>query len=391
MVRRRHHGQGTVPRDSIFSFVSRKEVSFLHKNTRLCRWGKSLLLMWLLFFPQKSVAESLLGATLGNLTSPVDARFLLAHHLYEVTWGNGQFVAVGNTGVDETEVLLSQDGKVWERVSLGKPSRPLGASETDVGALYGLAWNGLRFVAVGERLITSPDGKSWNVTAAFTPCVFSRVVAHYGMFVAVGGSRGGGCIATSSDGRSWVDRTEGIDSNTTILTDVVRTEEAFIAIGSANQGRLGISSDFLSSADGERWTHQPGPNDFLVDLAWNGVSLIAAGGLARQGAVFTSPDTKDWTESRGSLKKPLRSVIWTGSKFVAVGIDGGVAISPDGVTWSEQHSGVFQDLLSVAWNGSLFVAVGDGVILTSVDGVHWQEPGAKERVPAGKVKEKNNN
>jgi hypothetical protein len=340
-----------------------------------------------------AIAESLLGATLGNLTSPVDTRFLLDHHLYDVTWGNGQFVAVGSTGVDETEVLLSQDGKAWERVSLGKPRRPLGASETDVGALYGLAWNGLQFVAVGERIITSPDGKSWNVTTTFTPCVFSRVVAHYGKFVAVGGSRDHGCIATSTDGKSWTDRTGSIERNIAILTDVVRTEEAFVAVGSANQGRLGISSDFLSSADGERWTHHAGPNDFLVDLAWSGTSLIAVGGLASQGAVFTSSDAKDWTESHSNLKKPLRSVIWTGSRFVAVGVEGGVAISPNGLTWSEQRSGVFQDLLSVTWNGSLLVAVGNGVILTSVDGIRWQEPGVKEGAPASNTKErrKNNN
>lgn len=324
-----------------------------------------------------AIAESLLGATLGNITSPVDTRSLLDHHLYDVTWGNGQFVAVGSMGVDETEVLRSPDGRTWERVSLGKPTRPLGASDTDVGALYGLAWNGLQFVAVGERIITSPDGKSWNVTATFTPCVFARVVAHYGRFVAVGGSRGHGCIATSSDGKSWTDRTEGIDNNSAILTDVVRTEEAFVALGSRNQGRLGITSALLSSTDGERWTHQSGPDEFLVDLAWNGTSLMAVGGVARQGAVFTSSDAKDWTEYSGSLKKPLRSAIWTGAQFVAVGGEGGVAISPDGVTWSEPRSGGFQDLLSVAWNGAVFVAVGDGVMLTSVDGVQWQEPGAK--------------
>jgi hypothetical protein len=342
-----------------------------------------------------AIAESLLGATLGNLTSPVDTRFLLDHHLYDVVWGNGQFVAVGNMGIDETEVLLSSDGRTWERVSLGKPTRPIGASDTDVGALYGLAWNGLQFVAVGERIITSPDGKSWNVTATFTPCVFSRVAAHYGKFVAVGGSRGHGCIATSSDGKSWVDRTESIDSNTALLTDVVRTEEMFVAIGSVNQGRLGITSVLLSSTEGEQWTHQSGPNEFLVDLAWNGTSLIAVGGLARQGAVFTftAPDTTTWTESGGDLKKPLRSVIWTGAQFVAVGGEGGVAISPDGVTWSEQRSGGFQDLLSAAWNGSVLVAVGDGVMLTSVDGVRWQEPGVKEGAPASNTKErrKNNN
>jgi hypothetical protein len=335
-----------------------------------------------------AVADVVGGATLGNLTSPVDTRFLFDHHLSDVTWGNGQFVAVGDAGVDETEVLLSKDGGAWERVSLGKPSRPLGVSGNDAGALYGVVWNGAVFVAVGERIVTSSDGKSWTVTAAFSSCVFSRVAAYDGMFVAVGGGRGGGCIATSLDGTSWIERTMGIESNTAILTDVIRTESAFIAVGSTNQGRLGISSVFLSSPDGVRWTRQLGPADFLVDAAWSGASFVAVGGLTRQGVVFTSPDARDWTENRSDVKKPLRSVIWDGSRFVAVGMAGVVATSPNGLTWSKRPSGVSQDLSSVVWNGSLFVAVGDGVILTSMDGVHWREPSGKDRTPAGKMRKK---
>ena len=118
-------------------------------------------------------ADVISDATLGNLTGPVDTHFMLGHHLYDVVWGNEKFVVVGNGTFDETEVLLSTDGLNWERVSLGKPSRPLGLSSDSAGTLYGVTWNGSTFVSVGERILTSSDGKSWTVTAAFANCVFS--------------------------------------------------------------------------------------------------------------------------------------------------------------------------------------------------------------------------
>src|SRR4249919_393846 len=93
-----------------------------------------------------SGADIVSNATLGNLTGPVDTRFMLDHHLYDVVWGNEKFVAVGNGAFDETEVLLSADGLNWERVSLGKPPRPLGLSSDSAGTLYGVTWNGSTFV-----------------------------------------------------------------------------------------------------------------------------------------------------------------------------------------------------------------------------------------------------
>jgi hypothetical protein len=163
-------------------------------------------------------ADSLSGATLGNLTSSVDTKMMLEHRLYDIVWGNAQFVAVGQGAFDETEVFLSADGVGWKRVSLGKPSRPLGVSGDGAGALYGVAWNGSIFVAVGERILTSIDGKSWTVTATFSPCTFSAVAARGEGFVAVGGNRGRGCLAHSSEGRSWTEETASLESNDAVLT-----------------------------------------------------------------------------------------------------------------------------------------------------------------------------
>lgn len=338
--------------------------------------------IWLfLFFLVSSYpcyADSLPSATLGNLTSPVDTKVMLAHRLYGVVWGNEQFVAVGQGAFDETEVFLSPDGVAWERVSLGKPSRPLGVSGEGAGALYGVAWNGAIFVAVGERILTSTDGKSWTVTAMFMPCVFSRVIAHGDRFVAVGGERGRGCLASSLDGKQWTDGTADIESNNAVLTSVAHTSAGLLVLGNANLGRFGLASVFLSSPDSKKlWSRQLGPPDFLVDVVGNGLLFVAVGGIAQRGAIFTSPDGQSWTERTTTLRHPLRAVAWNGATFVAVGVEGAIVSSANGLDWTERQSHRSQDLFSLAWNGSWFVAVGEGVMLISPDGVQWRQPSDK--------------
>jgi hypothetical protein len=332
-----------------------------------------------------SHADFMSNATLGNLTSPVDTKIMLEHRLYDVIWGGRQFVAVGQGAFDETEVFLSPDGVGWERVSLGKPSRPLGVSGEGAGALYGIAWNGALFVAVGERILTSTDGKSWTVTATFTPCVFSRVIAHGERFVAVGGDRGRGCLATSLDGKKWTDGTSDIASNNAVLTSIAHTSAGFVALGSANLGRFGLVSVLLSSPDGGKpWSRQLGPQDFLVDITENGSLFVAVGGIAQRSAIFTSPDGQNWTERATTLRQPLRAVTWNGAVFVAVGVEGVIVSSANGMDWTEQQSHSSQDLFSLAWHGSRFVAVGEGVMLTSPDGVHWKGAGDEKGAPASR-------
>jgi hypothetical protein len=325
-----------------------------------------------LIFTESAAAQMLGGETIGNLTEPVDTRRMLAHHLYGIVWGNGQFVAVGSGSFNETEVLLSSDGSRWNKVSLGTAARPLSLSRDGAGVLYGIAWNGSTFVAAGERILTSPDGKSWTMAASFSTCAFTRVAAHEAMFVAVGGYYGNGCIATSSDGRTWTERTSSIESNAAVLSGVIWTGSTFVAVGNTNRGKFGITNVFLTSRDGMTWTRQLGTRDQLVDVTWNGSLFVAVGSHRRQGVIFTSPDAKTWTKRAVAISDPFHSVLWNGATFVVAGLKGAVFTSPDGMIWTKRKSHTTRDLLSIAWNGSLFVIVGEGVILTSLDGVAWK-------------------
>ncbi len=339
----------------------------------------SLLLCVLFSLPSASLhAEPASSGTLGNLTGPLDTRSMLDHHLSDVAWGNGRFVAVGNMGLDEAEVLLSETGTTWERVSLGAPTRPLGVSGDGSGALSSVAWNGTTFVAAGERILASPDGKSWAGVASFSPCAFSRVRTSSGLFVAVGSGHGRGCVATSPDGLTWTDRSASLDGSNIVLTSVVWTGAEFLVVGTENQGRLGVVSRFFSSSDGMNWSRRLGPQEFLLDLVWTQVGAVAVGGVGAHGIIFTSPDGKDWTESTAQKTAGLRSIVWNDALFVAVGVGGAIATSTDGKAWTAQKSAAVQDLLGLAWNGAVFVAVGDGVLLSSPDGSQWRILGSRD-------------
>ena len=116
----------------------------------------------------------------------------LLGRLCGVTWTGSQFVAVG----DDCAILTSQDGHSWKKVH-EQDGSPL---------LYAVASKGNRLVAVGNGAgeppngLTSADGQAWTpITVPFLQTLYG--VAWCGdRFVAVGTR---GTILTSKDGIQW--------------------------------------------------------------------------------------------------------------------------------------------------------------------------------------------
>lgn len=135
------------------------------------------------------------------------------------------------------------------------------------------------------------------------------------------------------------------------------------------------------------WTTNPGigtagvfGGSALYDFCWNG-SLFVATSTAGRGA--TSPDGKTWTVratmATAMSSQVVRSVCWTGSKFVAVGGTLGTGsakavTSPDGTTWTamSQISSIFttsKQLSKVCSDGdSTLVICGESEVAVSKDG-----------------------
>lgn len=111
-------------------------------------------------------------------------------------------------------------------------------------------------------------------------------------------------------------------------------------------------------------------------------------------SILSSTDAINWTESTlpipsGSFAFGVSDITWTGSQYVAVGVDlisttsttygyKNIATSPDGVTWTLRTTPNNAVMNSVATNGSIILAAGDipnvaGVsgLISSTDGINW--------------------
>jgi hypothetical protein len=121
------------------------------------------------------------------------------------------------------------------------------------------------------------------------------------------------------------------------------------------------------------WTPRTFGGGTLTSVIWSGTKFVAVGWVPGPfGVVYTSPDGVTWTAQTvtPTPSSVLNGVTWSGTQFVVVGVSGTVLTSPDGVTWTTRASGA--SLSGVAWSGTNFAAVGpNGVIVTSPDGVTW--------------------
>jgi hypothetical protein len=202
----------------------------------------------------------------------------------------------------------------------------------------------------GPFVVTTPGGTVTSSTS-FSSLIDLNAVTWSGTkFVAVGNG-----ILTSPNGITWTPQTNPVNSNG--LRGVTWSGTKFVSVGNS----------IISSTDGITWTLQR--NDYLYGVTWSGSQFVSVGGF--NGTVLTSPDGVTWTPQTGATNT-LTSIIWSGTQYVAAGGAGLIVSSPNGVTWTSQTSGTTNALFGVAWSGSQFVAVGtSGTVLTSPNGITW--------------------
>jgi hypothetical protein len=200
--------------------------------------------------------------------------------------------------------------------------------------------------------------------------------------------------------------------------------DLFAAVGNT----AGTGTHVMTSPNGIDWTARTSPNLSLYSVAWSSsLSLFAATGDS--GAILTSPNGIAWTQRTAPTAGSWRSVAWSPSLglFVGVSIDAanqfmrstdgttwtgstgsnvggrgvtwveeiglfvcgtngslanqGIQTSPDGINWTLRTTNTSQDVYGIAYSPTLglLVAVGNnGLCITSPDGINWTE-----RVAAG--------
>ena len=332
--------------------------------------------------------------------------------LKKISWNGTRFVAVGtkwntsgSTWYGNQSIVTSQDGVSWTERSSGTTK-----------VLVDVVWTDDNFIAVGNDGITmtSDDGIFWNEEGSYeTRMDLNDVVENLASFVAVGNN---GTILTGIDGGNWTSRLSpvldnllsiassgstlvAVEENGTIITStndepwtkrVSPTSETlysvlwngskFVIVGGKNETENSSSPVVLTSVDGIEWSsHVVAGEGPLYEVTWNGTSFVAVGGINKP-IVLTSVDAISWSSAAipENIQTNLHSVSWFKNLFVAVGYDSStnkktLITSSDGLSWTEKRSFAYSiNKIGVSSNQLVGISK-DGQIISSQDGIHWQD------------------
>ena len=296
-----------------------------------------------------------------NVTSSIDAP-VNQSQVYTFGQSISNIWVAGGTGLNNT-LAYSSDGINWN-----------GLGTNIFSSVYGIAWNGSLWVAVGSgtnNIAYSSDGIIW--TGITGTNIFSTQgwgVAWNGIrWVAVG--EGVNTIAYSSDGINWI----GIGAS------IISSRAFFVGWNGIRWVAGGVGTNTLATSDdGITWVGR-GSSIFTSagrGIAWSGIRWVAVG----QGGntIATSDDGITWVGRGSSIFTGIgRGVAWNGIRWVAVGSGtNNIAYSTDGITWTGLSSSVFTGSFatgsSVTWNGIRWIATGESTnnsIAYSSDGIAW--------------------
>lgn len=119
---------------------------------------------------------------------------------------------------------------------------------------------------------------------------------------------------------------------------------------------------------------------WLTSVCWGAPGCVAVGWY---GEILFSPNGADWTRVDSPLQRAdlgqytyLWDVCYGNGAFVAVGGEynkGRILRSPDGLTWTEIPVDLSLASRGVAFGDGLFAVVAGTKVLTSADGLSWQQ------------------
>jgi hypothetical protein len=306
----------------------------------------------------KPPADAATGSDVAGDTAPRDAPIELAIadvQLPEVPADEpaGTFVAVGYQG---RRIRSIDDGRSWT----DDTSLEVDAS-SDLQLLRTVIWANGQFMAYGWRVMSSPDGKTWQDFGAnaIDQWVGSVVYAQ-GLFVGVGGY---GLRVSSPDGLTW----QGHDLDTVPSA----TADALVYDPDGNGSFVSANSNGQRSisTDGQTWTYSTGAAATpTTDLAvGNGVVV----GTNATGVVVSDDGGVTWNDA-AQLGVPAQLLIFAQGHFTVIGA-AHVFTSTDGRSWSD-HSVAGLHGAAIAFGHGTYVLLTDDGFRHSTDGIGWGAP-----------------
>ena len=270
-----------------------------------------------------------------------------------VAYGGGVFVALSNTGTSN-RVMSSPDGTIWTVTATGAPDNAWGTN----CLCYG---NGM-FVAVSggaTNAMYSVDGYNWTESGASSVGPWRAVTFGNGRFVAVGVS---GKTMYSTDAITWTSGLIAGDASfvwgaVTYGTDNLGVAK-FVAV-CANSGSTKKSA--VSLDNGINWTIYTSAIAGQIAITFGNNLFVSVGiksGLIA--GVQTSPDGQTWTERTvpySVVSDWIVSIAFGNNLFVSTTLDGNIISSTDGITWTLTTVLSSASWLGVTFGENIFVAV----------------------------------
>jgi hypothetical protein len=218
------------------------------------------------------------------------------------------------------------------------------------------------FVAAGDRLMSSVDGKTWNDSTTIPSYPVNEVVYANGRFVAVDDY---GCVLISENGTSWESRTVCTPNN---LTSIIYAKKKFVVTG----GCEGI----WKSDDAVNWetiNYNEVSGKWINDIAYGNGRFVCVGwqiaGWSDDGNTF----------HLSSRPEDFNSVAFGKDLFVAAGFLGIIMMSHDGESWIDIPYNEYIDFMAITYDIGIFIAggieisTGKPVLFHSTDGIHWKD------------------
>lgn len=278
---------------------------------------------------------------------------------------------------------------------------PLSAA---VGQSYAVGWDGSKYIAVGEYILTSADGTSWAERAYYPAGSWmkSSIAIKPGRYVAGGqndsahwssdgltwtvatlpnaAAPGAGHFRVASDGQMFVGipaagnavftSTDGVTWSTIPSSGYSNGSPSRIRYVNGAFHVMGQSSSVFASSSnaGQSWSnHTVGTGFRMADISYNNGLYVAVGSNAatNKAQIFTSSNLVNWSEVAapfGTL--PMSAVSTNGTGFIATAPNGGVGgtvvlTSPDGLSWTTA-------ITNTAPAGAVDVVVANSLTLLAV-------------------------
>lgn len=270
-------------------------------------------------------------------------------NINSITSHNNIYIAVGDHGM----ILVKNNTNSWEKLQQQNEN-----NLNDIEYING------KFFAVGDKgtIIYSEDSINWYSINPFTEKNLFSISSNDEILTLVGDD---GVIYTSKDGEIWKKRRLSTGED---LKEVKWYKDRFIAVG---KGLL-----ILTSEDGISWktvNKDPISDKSLNCITYSESQIICAGTDA---SIYKSENTEQWELVAADIPNvslaEFKSGVFFNGNFVLTGTNGIILSSNDGMNWNNINSSTLFGIHNVESINEILYGVGrNGTIIYSSDGVNW--------------------